>query len=42
MEEQPMKVTVVGAAIVAAAIIAVFLLLRYLDEQRNETNPPKA
>ena len=39
MENQPMKVTVVGAALIVAAAIAVVLLLRYLDPRRDETNP---
>ena len=42
MEEQPIKITVMGAAIIVAAIIAVFLLLRYLNEQHNKPNPPMA
>ena len=42
MEEQPIKITVMGAAIIVAAIIAVFLLLRYLNEQPNKPNPPMA
>jgi hypothetical protein len=42
MEEQPMKVTVIGAALIVAAVIAAILLLRYLDTRRDETNPPMA
>lgn len=42
MEGRPLRVTVIGAALIVAVGIAVILLLRYLDARRNEINPPMA
>ena len=45
MENEGMRITVVGAALIVAAVIGVFLLIRYLNrgtEQpgSQEGNPP--
>jgi len=36
-----MKVTVLGAALIVLAVIAVILLLRHFDGERNQTNTQK-
>ena len=38
MENEAMKITVVGIAVIVAAVIAAALLVRYLN---NRTQPPR-
>jgi hypothetical protein len=38
MENEGMKITVVGIAIIVAAFIAAILLLRHFAQERNQAN----
>jgi hypothetical protein len=41
MENAEMKITLVGIALIVAAVIAAILLLRHFVQERNQPNPPK-
>jgi hypothetical protein len=41
MENTGMKITVVGIALIVAAVIAAILLLGHFAQERNHANPPE-
>jgi hypothetical protein len=41
VEDEGMKITVLGAALIVAAVIGAILLVRYLDNRSRQTKPPQ-